>query len=57
MLWSIAVILTLVWALGSLTSHTMGGFVHLLIATAVILVLVRAFQPHSPMHAWRRQPK
>jgi hypothetical protein len=57
MLWSIAVILTLVWAIGSLTSHTMGGLVHLLIATAVILVLVRTFQRRHPMQGWDRKLK
>jgi|GEM_PF-7092812 len=57
MLWSIAVILAFVWALGLLTSHTVGGFVHLLLATAVVLVLVRAFQRRHPLQDWERRPK
>jgi hypothetical protein len=49
MLWSIAVVLALVWALALLTAYTMGGLIHVLIATAVILVLVRAFQRRRPL--------
>jgi hypothetical protein len=41
MLWTIAVILLVLWALGMITSYTMGGFIHLLIVVAVIVVLVR----------------
>jgi hypothetical protein len=44
MLWTIAVILLVLWALGLVTSHTMGGFIHLLIVIAVVLVLVRVIQ-------------
>lgn len=58
MLWSIAVMLTLVWALGILGSYMLGGFIHVFIAVAVILVLVRAFQRRHPLDdAWRKQPK
>jgi uncharacterized membrane protein YeaQ/YmgE (transglycosylase-associated protein family) len=41
MLWSIAIIFALLWALGLATSHTFGGFIHALVAAAVVLVLVR----------------
>ncbi len=44
MLWTIAVILLVLWALGLVTSHTMGGFIHLLVVVAVVLVLVRVIQ-------------
>lgn len=39
MLWTIAVVLALLWVLGLVSSYTMGGFIHLLIAIAVIAVL------------------
>lgn len=41
MLWTIAVILLCLWALGLVTGYTLGGFVHLLIAIAIIVVLLR----------------
>ena len=44
LLWTIAVVLTVLWALGLVTSYTLGGFVHVLLAIAVILVLVRIVQ-------------
>ncbi len=44
MLWTIAVILIVLWLLGLLTSFTMGGFIHALLVIAVIVVLVRIIQ-------------
>jgi FtsH-binding integral membrane protein len=44
MLWTIAIVLLALWALGLVTSFTMGGFIHLLIVAAVILVVVRLIQ-------------
>jgi len=41
MLWTIVVVLALLWLLGMLTSYTMGGFIHLLLAIAIIVVLFR----------------
>jgi hypothetical protein len=41
MLWTLAVILLILWALGLVTGYTMGGFVHLLVVVAVVVVLVR----------------
>lgn len=41
MLYTIAVVLILLWLLGMVSSTTMGGFVHVLIVLAVVLVLVR----------------
>ncbi len=40
MLWTIAVILVVLWLLGFVTSYTMGGLIHLLLVIAVIVVLV-----------------
>ena len=47
MLWTIAVVLVVLWLLGLVSSYTMGGFVHLLLVLAVIVVLVRIIQGRS----------
>lgn len=44
MLWTIAVVLLVLWALGLVTSTMMGGFVHILLVAAVVVVLVRIIQ-------------
>jgi hypothetical protein len=44
MLWTIAVILIVLWALGLVSSYTMGGFIHALLVIAVIVVLVGLIQ-------------
>jgi len=44
MLWTIAVVLLVLWALGLVTSYTMGGFIHVLLVVAVVVVLVRIIQ-------------
>jgi hypothetical protein len=44
MLWTIAAILLVLWALGLVSSYTMGGFVHLLLVIAIVMVLVRIIQ-------------
>lgn len=41
MLWTIAVILIILWLLGIVTSYTMGGFIHVLLVIAVIVILIR----------------
>jgi hypothetical protein len=41
MLYTIAVILLILWALGLVTSYTMGGFIHLLLVIAIVIVLLR----------------
>lgn len=40
MLWTIAVILTILWLLGLVSSHTMGGFIHILLVVAIVVVLL-----------------
>ncbi len=40
MLWTIAVILLVLWALGLVSSYTMGGFIHILLVVAIVMVLV-----------------
>ena len=44
MLWTIAVVLGIMWLLGLVSSYTMGGFIHLLLVLAVIVVLIRLIQ-------------
>jgi hypothetical protein len=40
MLWTVAVILIVLWALGLVSSYTMGGFIHILLVVAVVVVLL-----------------
>jgi hypothetical protein len=44
MLWTIVVILLVLWLLGMITSYTATGFVHILLAVAVVMVLIRVIQ-------------
>lgn len=44
MLWTIAIICLVLWAIGLITSFTLGGFIHLLILAAVTMLLVRIFK-------------
>jgi len=41
MLWTIAIVLIVLWLLGIITSYTIGGFIHILLVIAIIVVLVR----------------
>lgn len=49
MLGTIAVILIVLWLLGFVTAHTMGGFIHILLVIAVVMFLVRIIQGRSPL--------
>jgi hypothetical protein len=44
MLWTIAVILIILWALGLVSSYTLGGFIHILLVIAIVVVLIRVIQ-------------
>jgi len=44
MLWTIAIILIVLWALGLVTSYTMGGFIHVLLVIAVVVILINVIQ-------------
>jgi hypothetical protein len=44
MLWTIAVVLLILWALGLVTGYTIGSFIHVLLVIAIIVVLVRVIQ-------------
>ncbi len=47
MLWTIAVVMTVLWLLGLVSSYTMGGFVHILLVLAVVAVVVRLITGRS----------
>ena len=49
MLWTIAVILVILWLLGLVTSYTMGGFIHVLLVIAIVVVLVRVITGRRPL--------
>lgn len=49
MLETIAVILLLLWLFGMVTSYTVGGFIHILLIIAIIIVLVRVIQGRRPI--------
>ena len=49
MLWTIFVILLVLWLLGLMTSHTMGGFIHILLVVAIVVMLVRVIRERKPM--------
>jgi hypothetical protein len=44
MLWTMFIILLVLWALGMVTSTTMGGFIHILLVVAVVVLLIRLIQ-------------
>jgi hypothetical protein len=44
MLWTIAVVMLVLWLLGMVSSYTMGGLIHLLLVIAIVMVLVRLIQ-------------
>ena len=41
MLWTVAVVLLILWVLGLVTAYTLGGFIHLLLVIAIISILIR----------------
>jgi hypothetical protein len=47
MLWTIFIIMLVLWALGMVTSYTMGGLIHILLAVAVVVLVIRLFQGRS----------
>lgn len=48
MLYTIAVVLLVLWLLGLVTSYTLGGFVHILLVIAVVMVLLRLISGRKP---------
>lgn len=49
MLWTIAIILVIAWLLGLVTFHALGAYVHILLALAIIVVLIRIIQGRKPI--------
>ena len=49
MLWTIAVVLLILWLLGMVSSYTLGGFIHILLVLAIVVVLIRVIQGRSPV--------
>lgn len=49
MLWTIAVILIILWALGLVSSYTLGGFIHLLLVVAIVVILIRIIEGRRPV--------
>jgi hypothetical protein len=49
MLWTIAVVLIVLWLLGLVTGYTMGHFIHILLVIAIVIVLVRIIQGRRPI--------
>ena len=47
MLWTIFVILLVLWLLGVVSSYTLGGFIHILLVSALVVLLLRIIQGHS----------
>ena len=48
MLYTIAIILVILWLLGLVSSYTIGGFIHILLVVAIILLLVRIISGRAP---------
>ena len=44
MLWTVAVILLVLWAVGLVSAYTMGGFIHILLVIAIVVVLINVIQ-------------
>ena len=49
MLYTIAVILLILWALGLVSSYTIGGFIHVLLVIAIVIVLLRVISGRKPI--------
>lgn len=49
MLWTIFIILLVLWVLGLVSSYTMGGWIHVLLVIAIIVVIIRLIQGRNPV--------
>lgn len=49
MLWTIFVILLILWLLGIVSSYTLGGYIHILLVIAVVVLLIRLIQGRRPI--------
>lgn len=50
MLWTITIILLVLWAIGLVSSYTIGGFIHILLVLAIITILIRLIQGRNPIN-------
>jgi len=48
-LWTIFVILLVLWLLGMVSSYTLGGYIHILLVVAIVVVLIRVIQGRNPV--------
>ena len=49
MLYTIAVVLLILWLLGVVTSFTIGGFIHILLVVAIVMILIRLIRGENPL--------
>ena len=49
MLYTIALVLLILWLLGLVTAYTLGGFIHILLVIAIVVVLIRVISGRSPL--------
>jgi len=49
MLWTIALVLVILWLLGLVSGYTLGNFIHILLVIAIVVVLVRVIQGRRPL--------
>ena len=49
MLYTIAVVLVILWLLGLVTSYTIGGFIHVLLVIAIVVILLRVISGRKPL--------
>jgi hypothetical protein len=49
MLWTIFVILLILWLLGVVTAYTLGGFIHILLVIALVVIIIRIIQGRRPL--------
>ncbi|MEB3287298.1 MAG: lmo0937 family membrane protein [Vampirovibrionales bacterium] len=49
MLWTIFIILLVLWLLGMVSSYTLGGYIHILLVIAIVVVLIRVIRGQNPL--------
>jgi hypothetical protein len=49
MLWTVFIVLLVLWLLGIVTSYTFGGFIHVLLILAIVVILIRVIQGRTPI--------
>lgn len=49
MLWTIAVVMVILWLLGLVSGYTMGNFIHILLVVAIVMILIRVISGRKPL--------